>query len=274
MAYSKLLSSSTPGLIMIMLDQSISMTDGYGGKTKAEVAAMAVNRVINELVEACQSGEEIKNRCYVAVLGYGNEIAPIVGGMISQVADNPANIIDVMRKVPDGAGGLVEIRDHMPIWVTPEAIGSTPMAEAMESVYGLIEGWIGDNPDSFPPIVINITDGVPNDMQIGRRDGAQTRAAAQKLMSLNTTDGHLLLFNAHISNASAGEVKLPNNEYGLYDNYAKFLFHISSVLPDRLLGEAQKAGFSPPSNARGFVFNAGVETMIKLLTFGSTGALR
>ena len=82
-----------------------------------------------------------------------------------------------------------------------------------------------------------------------------------------------MVFNAHISNATAGEIRLANNDDGLYDNYAKFLFSISSVLPERLVGEAQKAGFSPQSNARGFVFNAGAETLIKLLTFGTIGTM-
>lgn len=274
MAYTQMISRSDPGLIMIMIDQSYSMTDPYGGQTKAKVAALAVNRVINEIVAACQSGAKIKDRCYIGVIGYGQDVAPVFGGMISQVADNPVDIIQVTKKVSDGAGGLVEIREPMPIWVRPQANNGTPMAEAMNSAYGLIESWIQQNQNSFPPVVINITDGQPNDMQISPRDGSQTRAAAQKLMSLKTTDGNLLLFNAHISNNNAGEIKLPSNDRGLYDEYAKFLFHISSVLPDKLSGAAQKAGFAPGSRARGFVFNASVESLIKLLTFGSQGTLR
>lgn len=261
-AYRQLIGSHNPGLIMIMIDQSYSMTDPYGGQTKAEIAAMAVNRVINEIVEASQDDDRIKDRCYVGVVGYGASVVPVVGGMISQLANNPVDIVMVMRSVSDGAGGLVEVQQEMPIWVKPMAENGTPMDKALESVYGLIEKWIQDHPDSFPPIVINITDGQPN-------DPSKTKMAAEKLMSLRTSDGNLLLFNAHISDASAAETRLPNNENGLYDNYAKLLFNISSILPDRLVVEARKVGFSPQSQARGFVFNAGAETMIKFLTFGS-----
>jgi len=269
MAYQELLSTSNPGLIMILLDQSYSMAEPwYEGQTKAQAAALAVNRVIYEIVEACQDGEDIKNRCVIAVIGYGSDIVPLVGGMVSQVADNPLDVIEVPKKIPDGAGGLVEIKWDMPIWVKAKADNGTPMADAMKNAYELIEEWAQKHADSFPPVVINITDGQPNDMQIGRRDGSRTKAAAEKLMSLKTTDGHLLLFNAHISNENAAEIKLPNSDRQL-DGYAKFLFNISSVLPDRLLAEARAVGFSSRPLARGFVYNARAETMIKLLQFGT-----
>ena len=46
----------------------------------------------------------------------------------------------------------------------------------------LIRAWIAENPDNFPPIVINITDGEPN-------NSAQAETAAQGLLDLTTTDG-------------------------------------------------------------------------------------
>lgn len=271
MSYSKLMSSKNPGLILILIDQSGSMADQYSGGTKAEVAAMAVNRVINEIAEASQSGEEYKDRCYVGVMGYGlksnNGIDPIIGGMIAKIVKSPAEVIEVEQQVADGNGGLVIIKQRMPIWIKPKAENGTPMAEAFEKAYQLVESWVQKNPASFPPVIVNITDGKPND-----QNAAQN--AAKKLMEeIETTDGKLLLFNAHISNATAGEIRLANNDSGLYDSYAKFLFKISSILPDRLLSEAEKAGFAPQPNARGFVFNAGAETLIKLLTFGTVGSM-
>lgn len=263
MAYSQRINQGQPGLILISLDQSGSMSDLYGNGSKADEAAMAVNRVIYEIQEASQKGEKIVNRCMLVVVGYGQSIEPVVAGHISQLAENPIEVKMVKKMVSDQAGGLVEIDWEIPIWVEPKAENGTPMAEAFEKAYELAEQWIEGHPDNFPPIVINITDGEPNDM-------SRTMKAAQNLMSLATNDGKLLLFNAHISNKTVGEIQLPNNRAGLSDNLAKFLFDISSELPAPLMSAAEKVGFAPQAGARGCVFNAKSETLIKLLNFGTT----
>ena len=42
--------TSNPGCIVILVDQSWSMNEAWGEGTKAEMAALAVNRVLDELV--------------------------------------------------------------------------------------------------------------------------------------------------------------------------------------------------------------------------------
>lgn len=260
--YVKLIGTSSPGLIMILLDQSGSMQDDE----KAQYASQAVNRVVYEIMVASRSGEQIKDRCYIGVIGYGASVYPITGGKISEVAANPIRIETVEKMVPDKAGGLVSANMDMPIWIEPRAENGTPMAEAFEKAYALIEKWVGENPNSFPPIIMNVTDGEPN-------DPAKAKSAATKLMSLGTSDGKALLFNAHITGSkTSAETQLPSSVSGISDSYAKFLFDISSEIPPRLLQEAQKVGLSPQGNARGLIFNAKAETLIKFLTFGSSVA--
>jgi len=95
--------------------------------------------------------------------------------------------------------------------------------------------------------------------------------AATKLMSLGTSDGKALLFNAHITGSKASaETQLPSSISSISDPYAKFLFEISSEIPPRLVQEALKVGLSPQAKARGLIFNAKAETLIKFLTFGSS----
>lgn len=260
--YSKLIGTSSPGLIMILLDQSGSMSDD----NKAQDASKAVNRVIYEIMLASRAGEVIKPRCYVGVIGYGASVYPIVGGTITEVAAKPSRTEQVEKKVDDGAGGLVAVKMEMPVWVEPRAENGTPMAEAFEMAYPLIEKWVRDNPNSFPPIIMNVTDGEPNSPD-------QTKAAASKVMSLSTSDGKALVFNAHITGTkTSAEIQLPSSASGMGNQYAKFLFDISSKIPPRLLQAAQEAGLTTQPNARGLVFNASTETLIKLLTFGSSVA--
>jgi len=261
-SYSKLIGTSSPGLIMILLDQSESMSVN----NKAQDASTAVNRVIYEIMLASRAGEVIKPRCYVGVIGYGASVYPIVGGPITEVAAKASRTEQFERKVDDGAGGLVTVKIDMPIWVEPAAENGTPMAEAFEMAYTLVEQWTQNNPNSFPPIIINVTDGEPNSKD-------NTKVAANKVMSLGTLDGKALVFNAHITGTSTlPETQLPGSASGMSNQYAKFLFDISSEIPPRLLQAAQEAGLVPQPNARGLVFNATTETLIKLLTFGSAFA--
>ncbi|MFM5888646.1 MAG: hypothetical protein ACKOQS_10220, partial [Dolichospermum sp.] len=128
--------------------------------------------------------------------------------------------------------------------------------------------FISNNPNSFPPIVINITDGVPDDLK-------SATAEAKKLAQLKTADGNVIIMNAHISTASAGKIELPNSNSGFSsDQFANFLFDISSVLPENLANRAKEVGFNVQPGSRGFVFNADAETLIRILNFGSLGALR
>ena len=265
--YSELLSSSNPGLVIIMIDQSGSMSDQYANSTKAKFAALAVNRVLAEIVEACAVGDEIRDRCYVAVIGYGASVNILFLEKVSDLAKNP-NTTTVKKKQSDGAGGLVEVDEVVRVFVNPTSSGGTPMAQAFQQAYKGAEKFVSSHPNSFPPIIINITDGEPDSIDTATVE-------AKKLAQIKTTDGNVIVLNAHISTASAGKVELPNSNSALSGNkFANFLFDISNVLPDTLASKAKDQGFNVQPNSRGFVFNADAETLIRILNFGSLGAFR
>ena len=154
MAYTEKMSSSNPGCIIIMLDQSGSMQDSYGnnGEAKKDLASLAVNRVINEIVEASSDGEAIKDRCFIGVIGYGTKtpgVDLILGDMISTIAENPIRTEQIKKKISDGAGGLVEIDEDFPIWVEAVAEWGTPMDYAFQKATQLAEDWCASHPDFF-----------------------------------------------------------------------------------------------------------------------------
>lgn len=263
MAYTQQIGTHAPGLLIILLDQSGSMTDGYGGTNKAQFAATAANRCIYEILLSCTSGETVKPRCHVAVVGYGATTQILVGGKANELDAQIIRQENIRRKVSDGAGGLIEVDFQMPIWVEATADNGTPMADAFNLASDLITAWTAENPNSFPPIVINITDGAPNDAN-------KATAAAQRLTSLGTSDGTTLLLNGHIGEGSAAEIKLPSSDSQLGDNLSRLMFGLSSVLPPKMIAAAQNSGFAPASGARGFLMNASADSLIKLLTFGSS----
>ena len=123
MAYSVEISRANPTCFVFLLDQSTSMEDPIvaGGegttKRKADAVADALNRLLFELSLKCAKEEGVRDYFHVAVLGYGARIGSAFGGALagrdlvplSQVADNPLRVEERAKKVPDGAGGLVNV---------------------------------------------------------------------------------------------------------------------------------------------------------------------
>ena len=275
MPYSQEISRSTPAYIVILIDQSFSMDFPFGDYgSRAEECAKAVNRVLRELVLACTDGEDIKNSCDVSILGYGqnesinNAFSGVLGNQpvvsIQDLTEHCLRVESTKRKIPDGAGGVIEIEDQFPVWVEPVATGTTPMGEALEKTYELVKTWILKHSNSFPPIVINITDGEATSV-------ARAKVAAQKLTGLATEDGPVILLNAHIAGGAESEIVLPASvdELPKGDTNATFLFDISTILPPVMLERASAAGMKPSPYSKGFVYKAKLETMIQLLEIGT-----
>lgn len=280
MSHNQSLSTLNPGLIAITLDTSDSMSASFGGKLggiKCAECAKAVNRVLRELGIRCTATDDegnsyVRNRCEVCIVGYGSTVTNAFGGNLKskkfvtmeELIENCLEIETVKVKVSDGAGSLIEVDDEFPIWIKPVASGGTPMGEAFEQAYDLISEWVVQHPESFPPIVINITDGEPNDMALAKRN-------ALKLMNVGTKDGGTLIFNIHISSGRAAQVILPSDVSQLPngDANAQFLFEISSTLPEIMLAQAKSEGYDVKYGARGFAYNADAETMISILNIGS-----
>jgi uncharacterized protein with von Willebrand factor type A (vWA) domain len=59
MPYNQLISTQNPGYLLILIDQSGSMSSSFGGSaggSKSEECAKAVNRVLREIGLACSDG--------------------------------------------------------------------------------------------------------------------------------------------------------------------------------------------------------------------------
>jgi len=226
---------------------------------KMDWVAEAVNRAILGMLDTCRAGDKIKDRVFVGVIGYGESVRPLVGGKISDIAGSATST------KTDSEGS------EMPVWVESRAGGGRPMADAFRKASDLIGGWVSAHQNSFPPIVINITGGEPDDFEPETGTAPQTEKASADLMAIRTNDGVLILVNAHVTGAtSAREALLPNNSAELSDPYARLLFDLSSVIPEHLLDGHRLAGGNPGPGARWIVFNAGAATLENLLAFGRT----
>ncbi len=275
MSYSQQITRQSPSLIMFLVDQSGSMSDRFGDngvdRTKAERLADAINRLLQNLVIRCtkDQAEGVGNYYDVGVIGYGHGVGPALGGALvgkqivtlKELADNPLRIDERGRKVEDGAGGLVEETVRLPVWFEPVAENGTPMVEALRQTAAIVGTWATAHPNSFPPIVINITDGESTD--------GDPRPAAWTIADIETKDGKVLVFNAHLSSRPWAPVLYPSDTAGLLDEFAKQLFEMSSPLPPHIKDAAKAEGYPIAGNARGFVFNADIVEVIKFLDIGT-----
>src|SRR5262249_22411077 len=265
----------TPGCVIFLLDQSGSMIDGIAGskqRSKAEALASTINRFISDMITECLKGEPTPRHFFdVAVIGYRTDgegrfiVGPAFQGplegqpMVSVVDLFHHPLREVVKEVDDGEGGLITRPSYRRDGQGAE--GGTPMTMGLDYCSQLAMNWINTHNDSFPPIVIHITDGEATD---GTRD--QVEMAAETLRNLATSDGNALLFNCHLSaTAGFGSVMFPDTDGSLPDEFARMLFRMSSLLPEKCLEVAKGKGFEVTPGARGMVFNGDATAMIQLV---------
>jgi uncharacterized protein YegL len=273
MAYSAEISRSNPTCFLFLVDQSGSMAERFGaesGRTKAQGLADAINRLLQTLVFRCAKGEYILDRYFIGVIGYGEEVTlgfpidALAGSVlqpVSLIGTNPLRIEDRVKRAEDGAGGLIEQRVRFPVWFEPKAQGRTPMCLAIRAATEVIGEFLSQHPTCFPPVIINISDGVPTDGDPG--------PMAVALRSLSSQDGNALFFNVHISPRGERPVLFPADECDLPDQHAQLLFRMSSPLPPEMLSQAQLLEMCVMEGARGFAFNADLASVIMFLNIGT-----
>jgi hypothetical protein len=273
MSYTAEISRANPSLFLFLIDQSGSMDESLGSgdtvRKKAEELADVMNRTLFELTLKCAKDEGVRDYYEIGIIGYGDHVAPAFAGSltgrelvpISELGNMPARVEDRVKRVNDGAGGLVDQSIKFPIWIDPIHSGGTPMCQAFSKAKSILSSWIGSHSNSFPPIVINITDGASTD--------GDPSEIAKGIASLSTGDGSVLVFNIHLSSSRATKIEYPSSVAGLPDEYAQLLFNISSPLTGFMKLEAQKDGMNVTDGAKGFVFNADLVSLIKFLDIGT-----
>src|SRR5262245_7524861 len=199
MPYSAEISRTNPTCFLFLVDQSGSMAKPFGaakGKTKAEGVADAINRLLQNLVLKCAKSEGIRDYFYVGVIMYGGQVASALGGdlagqhlvPVSTLANSPLRVEQRTRKIDDGAGVILEQQFKVPVWFEAKPGGRTPMCQALTTAKLYLEVFLGSFSGCYPPLVINITDGMSTD--------GDPQPAAKALRELKSSDGNVLLFNA------------------------------------------------------------------------------
>jgi hypothetical protein len=253
MSYSQEISRQHPACIMFLVDQSGSMLEPLAGDesvTKCHGVADAINKILLELIlKSVKSHDEGPRHFFdIGMIGYGQHVGSVLGGELAG-----RSLVSI-----------VELTQHplvadQPRWLEPGAGGPTPMGAAINHAGAVLAEWANQHPESFPPIVINISDGAPTD---------DPEPWVHRLTSIATQDGNLLLFNLNISRFADPPVMFPARDDQLPNDYARALFHWSSVLPPSMFREAARTR-PLETGARGFGYNGDFNALVDFLVTGT-----
>lgn len=253
MAYEQEISRQHPACIMFLVDQSGSMMEPLGGDetvSKCHGVADAINKILLELIlKSVKSHDEGPRHFFdIGMIGYGATVGSVLGGELT--GRDLVSIVELTQHplVPD-----------QPKWLEPRADGPTPMGAAISTAGATLARWANEHSESFPPIVINISDGAPTD---------DVDVWVQRLTSVSTSDGHLLLFNLNVSRFADPPLMFPSSPDALPNDFAKTLFGWSSPLPPSMFREAAQSRVLEPG-ARGFGYNGDFNAIVDFLVTGT-----
>jgi hypothetical protein len=288
--YQEEISRTNPGAFLFLIDQSGSMSAPFGHadesgrtQTKAEVVADALNATLENLIDRCDKEEGIRDYFEVGIIGYGKSSTAsfcwegqLSGRQMVPLSEvkRGANTQSVERETYAHGQTEREIVQRS-LWVIPTAAGGTPMKSALGLARNVLQQWVQIHPSSYPPIVINITDGAASDI-ISDQDLINSATDISTLANQNGSK--VLLINCHISERGDSVVAFPSGLEQLpQDSYAHLLFKMSSELPPQMANvaaELLRRSLSGNEAFRGMVFNAGALLLIKFLDIGTRPAMQ
>jgi hypothetical protein len=278
MSYEAEISRTNPTCFVFLVDHSTSMQNPIQGEAgnpkKSEFVAESINKVLQSLIVSASKDLDIRRYFQIAILGYGFEVKSAFKGAladrellwIDEVYENPLRLEDRIREEDLGEEGVVELTTRYPIWIEAEAKGQTPMCAAMNRAIEILTPWVEEHPDSYPPTVINLTDGESNDGDV--------RIPANELKQLHTNDGNVILLTVHASsNSFAEKVFFPDTEQNLPDHFSKTMFTMSSILtPNMKRTSSEILGIELGDSARGMVYNGDIASIVQALEIGTRPA--
>lgn len=225
--YTQPASTLTPATIIYLIDISDSMNEPCGTATKITIVNMALRSTIKDMVRRSMRDGILQRRYKIAVVAYNNAVQDVLGG-----------IRDLPEVLQNGIPDL-------------NASGSTDTAAGFAQVESLLNQHIAEAQPCPAPLVCHLTDGLFTT--------ADPTGAVKRIRGLAVRDGAVLLENIYVADGMLrkpthdwqqwGGVLKPNE---LADDYARFLFRLSSPLPESYRQNINNFGYHLQSGAAMF----------------------
>jgi hypothetical protein len=267
MPYERKVERAHPALIVMILDDSGSMSESLPGTSDARYqwverySGIILKELLARSMEMSSGTPVVKPRYYLDVIKYGSSVETWQGGA---EGDEELDIGAAAKKFTDsGSFGL------------GAKLGGTDTAAAFELALRRIEKSLQKERfrNSFPPIVFHLTDGESH---------TDAEPFAQQIMGLSSSDGNVLVVNGYIGTSTQLNYKDPNDfpgylteqEVGSSQDHLR-LFRMSSVIPETMRENLVNDGIFPVirDNVRLF-FDVRTKEMLKhvIQVVGSGGS--
>jgi hypothetical protein len=237
MPYERLATRTTPALIIYLLDMSESMNIMVGEQTRSELVSQMLLDVLREMVRRSIKGTQPAPRYHVAAFAYNDTVHDVFGGA---------------RPITE----VIQI--GVPVM---KAEGTTHTREAFEHAEKLLLEMRDQLADRPAPLVCHLTD--------GGYSSEEPKPVVERIQKMVFPDGPALVQNILFDNDAMSVTADNLREWAgvtssdqLATPYARYLFEMSSPVPDSYLRTFQDRGYKMQRGARLF-FPGGSPDMVK-----------
>jgi hypothetical protein len=227
MRYSASINSRNPGCFIILLNLSDSMRKpdlqfGKRGQSRAEACCDAINDFLEEMLLSCSKGDYDVDYYNVGVFGYrfNADEGPLFANLLPTPADGSilhtvtalraaADVKEEILRTPDATGHVIQSPIKRQIWLSASSKSVAEYIFPVEMLLQSLRQWTSLHHDSYPPIVIHLTD-------VERISYSLVRAL-KALKEVHTNDGNAILFNCALTGEAGGTLMFPEADAPLSD---------------------------------------------------------
>ena len=245
MLYIQPATSLQPALVIYLIDASYSMNDPCGTTTKIDMANKALREAIKDMVRRSMRDGIVQQRYKVAIFAYSTKVIDVLNGFCD---------------LPD------LVKDGFPVI---SADGETDTAAGFSAVETLLGTHLADFQSSPAPLVCHLTDALIT--------SGDPVPVVRRIQEMTVKDGSVLVENVYVADKMLRStvpdwrqwpgVSKPGQ---LTNRYAKFLFQLSSPLPDTYRQNINNYGYHLEKGAS--LFFPGTHTDLVRLAFAISTA--
>ena len=273
-------SSTKPWLLVVMVDGSHSMSADWGGSKRpmSGFVEQAVNQLLFDMaLNYSTSGEAdesaLKDRIHLRLLVYSGEgdvddPIPLPQGSNYLCASGDDGWVQNYSDLHNYS--LSNSTAEIPRWLEIAPNGRTPMLMAFRTARSVVEQHISDYPNSFPPVVLNISDGEPTDC--GEPiDWELLVSECDSIRSLGSEGSRPIICNVHLDPIGQDSPSLYPAEPPRVSGVESGLWLASSKIPEHMapLVPGVPADADRTNERRFFVFNSDLICFHEFLNFST-----
>ena len=270
--------TAKPWLLVLMVDESHSMQADWGGTKRrmSDIVEQAVNQLLYDMAlnYNTSSGldeDSVSDRIHLRLLVYSGDgdvydPIPMSNGSSYMRATGDEGWVQNYSDVhpyPSSKGDV-----EVPRWLQLDPHGRTPMLAAFRIARRAVEQHIEEYPDSFPPVVLNISDGEPTDC--GKPiDWELLLSECDSIRSLGAGENQPIVCNVHWDPEGRAPPSLYPSEPPQAGGIESGLWEASSTIPAHMAPLVPTAGVGDPEGRRFFVYNSNVIHFHEFLQFST-----